>query len=313
MSFGIVAGIGGALIGASASRSASKKAAASADKATASQEDATRERLDFDKQTYADGAGDRAFASEMARTTARSQAEDRVKYNALQDEQIVRGRKFQGVEDRMLVDADEYDTEGKREQMASAAMADVNKGFANAQAQQQRGLARMGVNPNSGKALALGNQTAIAQAAGLAGAANSARLKAETTGYARKMDAVGLGKGVIGNQATQAGLTLQSGNSSVNNALVPFNVMSSASDTMSRGLGNAAAGFGNLATTQRNNFYDAQQYGAGVGQSVGNMFGSLASNPGVQQGLSGFFKPAVTDGGYSIGQGSAYGGSRAGL
>lgn len=316
MSFAIVAGVGVGLVGASASRSASKKAQASADKATAAQEDATSERLDFDKQTYADGADDRAFASDMARTTAKSQAEDRIKYNALQDEQIARGRKFQASEDRMLVDANNYDTEAKREQMAGRAMADVSQGYASAMAQKTRADQRMGLNPSSGASRSGGTQSAIALAGMLAGAGTKARLDAETTGYARKMDALGLGKGMIGNQATQAGLQMNAGNNSVSNSVAPINVSNSATGAMSNAYGNAASGFSNLAGNRANGFYAAQQYGSNIGSSVGNMFGSILKQPGVTSGISNWASSAFSPdpmAGYSYNDFSGSGTQRAGM
>ena len=274
----VSAGVGvvGILAGNSASRQASSQAADANAAALAAQESATGGRLAFDKQVYSDGAADRQFASETARTNAANLAEDRTKYNALQDEQIARGRKFQGTEDAMLADAQNFDTEGKREELAGKAMGDVNQGFANAKAQAVRSQQRMGVDPNSGRALATGNQMAIGQALGLSSAATTARTQAETQGYARKMDAVGLGKGVIGNQATQANLQTTAGNGSVNSSLVPLSVARAANSDMSAGYGNAAAGYQGLASGQASSFYNAQRYGAGVGSNVGNMFGSLS-------------------------------------
>jgi hypothetical protein len=286
MSFAIAAGVGVALIGANASRSAAASAKDANQASIDAQEKATGDRLAFDKQVYGEGAADRQFASDQARQMAGWQTEDRTKYNALQDEQIARGRKFQTAEDGLLTDAENYDTEGKREQMAGAAMADVNQGFAAAKGQATRARQRMGVNPNSGMALSLDNQAAIAQAAGLAGAANGARLKAETTGYARKMDAVGLGKGVIGNQATQASLQLNSGNSAVTNSMLPINISNGANDRMSDGYGAAVSGYNNLANTKINGFAAATNYGNSVGSNVGNMFGNILSKPGVTSGIS---------------------------
>lgn len=288
MSFGIVATVGVGLLGASASRSAANKAANASRESTDAQAQATSDRLEFDKQQYADGAGNRQFASDTARKMSVWQGEDRAKYNTLQDEQIARGRKFQASEDRMLVDANNYDTEGKRNELAGLAMADVNQGFASAEGQNTRAQQRMGINPSSGRALALGSQTAVAKAAALAGAATGARRSAETTGYARKMDALGLGKGMIGNQATQASLQQSAGNSSVNNAQVPFSLQQQAGNSMSQGFGNAAYGLSNLAGNQQGNYISAQNYGNGVGASVGNMFGSLATKfgPGLANSLN---------------------------
>lgn len=277
------------LIGASASRSAASQASDANSRALESQDRATAERLAFDKQQYADGAADRAFASQNARTQSTNQAEDREKYNALQDEQIARGRKFQGVEDQMLADSENYDTTERRESEAQKAQADVNKGFASAHDQSTRDQNRRGVNPNSGAAAAIEGQGRIQQAMGLAGAANTARKQVETQGYARKMDAIGLGKGLVGNQATQAGLQLNAGNASIASSMAPISIQQSSAQQMSNGFGNAAAQYGNNAALQANSFYAAQNYGSGVGKAVGGMFGSLMKTPGLTSGISNAF------------------------
>jgi hypothetical protein len=88
------------------------------------------------------------------------------------------------LQDTQVKDAATFNTEDKANELAGKATTDVNQAFANAQGQNGRALARMGVNPNSGKSLAIGNQTAIAQAAALAGAATGARTSARVEGRA---------------------------------------------------------------------------------------------------------------------------------
>lgn len=72
----------------------------------------------------------------------------------------------------------QFDTEAKRSELASQATGDVNQAFSSAREQSARSLARQGVNPNSGRALATENQLSVAQAAGVAGAATGARRQA---------------------------------------------------------------------------------------------------------------------------------------
>ena len=84
------------------------------------------------------------------------------------------------LQDQQVKDAATFNTEDKANELAGKASADVNAAFASAEGQNGRALARMGVNPNSGKSLAIGNQTAIAKAAALAGAATGARTSAES-------------------------------------------------------------------------------------------------------------------------------------
>jgi hypothetical protein len=186
------------------------------------------------------------------------------------------------VEDLILNDSVNYDTEAKRRELAGMAISDVGQAFGNAEQQRQRSLSRSGVNPSSGMALSMARRTDVDKALAIAGAATKARDLAETTGYARKMDAVGLGKGMIGNQATQAGLQLNAGNSSVANGMNAVTIANSGNAAMSQGYGNAAAGYNSLANTQGNNFYAAQRYGTNVGASVGNAIGGFVQ---ANQGL----------------------------
>lgn len=95
-----------------------------------------------------------------------------------------RRKNLSGVQDTILADAATFNTDAKREELAGQAMADVNQGFSSAREQSGRAMARMGVNPSSGAALAMNNQTSVAQAGALASASNQARTGARLEGRA---------------------------------------------------------------------------------------------------------------------------------
>lgn len=86
------------------------------------------------------------------------------------------------------------------------ATADVNAAMSNAQAQAQRGLTRMGVNPNSGAFANMANATSLQQATALAAAANKTRTAAEQAGLASRFQSLGAKLGLAGLGATNAGL-----------------------------------------------------------------------------------------------------------
>ena len=272
--------VAGAYLSSEAQRDAADSAANSSRETTNASASATKERLAFDRQMYADGAGERAFASDRARTVSNAQDADRIKYNALQDEQIVRGHRYQGVEDQMLSDAQAYDTPQRQEAAAARSRADVEMALSGQRAQSNRELEANGVVPGSGKQMAMQGIMDINAAKLKAGASNAGRTQVQTQGYARKMDAVGLGKGLVGNQATQGALGLSSANSSVNNAQIPLNVSGTANSAMSMGLGNAATGYGVLGRNQQAAFQDSQAYGNNVGANVGSALGGLAKRYG---------------------------------
>jgi hypothetical protein len=88
------------------------------------------------------------------------------------------------MQDTLVKDAKDFNTAARTDQLVDEAQADVASGFSNARDQQIRAISRMGVNPSSGKALAMGNQMSIAQAAATAGVSSQARKSARAEGYA---------------------------------------------------------------------------------------------------------------------------------
>lgn len=113
-------------------------------------------------------------------------------------------------ENQLLEDVKRFDSQAYKDQQVAQALADTQAQFSNAQAQQQRGLARMGVNPNSGRAQALANQTSIAQAAAMASAANKTRQAADQIGLSTKMQMYGGMRGLAGLGATNAQIGISS-------------------------------------------------------------------------------------------------------
>jgi hypothetical protein len=105
---------------------------------------------------------------------------------------------FRPVEQGLVRQAQEFDTEAYREQLASQAAADTARAFGTAEGATARNLARRGVGPGSGNAMAMQGQNALALASARAGAATGARNQAEQLGFARKLDVVGLGRGLAG-------------------------------------------------------------------------------------------------------------------
>ena len=108
-------------------------------------------------------------------------------YGQAQDDRswsIGRRGALQGLQDTQIAEAKSFNTEGRANELAAQAGADVNQGFASVREQSGRAMARMGITPNSGRALAMGNQTSMAQAAALAGASTNARVGARLEGRA---------------------------------------------------------------------------------------------------------------------------------
>ena len=186
-----------------------------------------------------------------------------------------------GAQDTMLKDAATFNTEDKANELAGKASADVNTAFANAEGQNGRALARMGVNPNSGKALAVGNQTAIAKAAALAGAATGARTGARLEGRA------------LTDRAS--------------NALSGYPAMGMTATGAGAGFGTAGTGLTNAALTGMNSGQVSAGGMAGqLGQNATGMFGAQASYKNQQDQIAASNDPFKTILGAAAGIGTSW-------
>ena len=197
------------------------------------------------------------------------------------------------MQDTLAQDARSFNTEDKANELAGKAMADVNQGFANAEGQQARSLARMGVTPDSGKALAMGNQTAIAKATALAAAGSGARDRARMEGYAltdRATNALA-GYPAMGMQATGAGAGYgASGTNIANQGLAGMNSGFGAAGTMAGQMGqNATSMYGAMGSYKNgadNAAANANPMGALLG--AGAQLGAAAiwkSDPRLKQDI----------------------------
>lgn len=211
------------------------------------------EQLAWAKQIYGETAPDRAAATARANTVSDAQLSALTKQTALTDDYANYNKTtFRPLEQGIVDGANSFDTEAQRELAAGKAGADVNQGFSLAQGTMNRNLARRGVNPASGAALAAGSEMATQQALGLAGASNKARADATTLGYARKMDAANIGRGLASSQATSAGLALNQGNSAASNGAMSGNINAQGNQIMTQGYAGAQQGLAGAANTYGN-------------------------------------------------------------
>lgn len=146
----------------------------------------------------------------------------RTAYGQSQDDRgfmLNRRQKLSGLQDTLVNDSAKFNTEDRANELAGQASADVNQGFSSAREQSGRAMARMGVNPSSGRALAMSNQTAIAQAGALASASTNARTGARLEGRSladRASNALA-GYPAMGMAATGAGAGIGSSGISIAN------------------------------------------------------------------------------------------------
>lgn len=183
---------------------------------------------------------------------------------------------FRPLEQGLVADAQNFDTEAYRNQLAAKASQDAAQAFGLTQGMVARESERRGVNPNSGAAAGLQNQSTLNQAAMRAGGMNNARTQAEQTGYARKLDVTGLGRNLAGASTAAYGAANAAGSAGINTAMAPGQQYSSAVtpafNTMMTGSGQRVQGYGNMfAGTSRSmdaaNAAEQGLYGSVVGAS----------------------------------------------
>lgn len=203
-------------------------------------------------------------------------------YNQSQEDRgwmLNRRGSLTGLQDRLVSDANNFNTEARQNEMRGEAFADVNSAFSSARDQGLRTMSRMGVNPSSGKALALNNQASIAQASALASASQKVNAAARAEGYAltdRATNALA-GYPAMGMQATGAGAGYgASGLNLANQGLAGMNSGYGAAGSLAGNMGQNATNMWG----QQSNAYQASQdresqgFGAllGAGATLGAAF-----------------------------------------
>lgn len=240
----------------------------------------SKEALDFYRQVYAEQKPAREAAAKIAIDVANQQLESSRQNTAISNDYWnYQKNTFRPLEEGIVADAQAYDTTARREAAASEAVADVGMQAELARQAQTRQQQRMGVNPASGKAVALQSQIGMAEAAAKAGAANTARDKIELQGYARKMDAANLGRGLASSQATSAGVALNAGNSAVGNAGVPLTQANQAAATMGQGFNTAIQG-NNSAGQLYGQVAQMESQDSGIWGALGGVAGSFLGGSG---------------------------------
>ena len=207
-----------------------------------------------------------------------------------QDEQMSQARDYYNyqkdtyrpLERGLVADAQRFNTEAYRNDLASKAAADAGVAFGQSQAMNQRAMAAMGANPNSGRFAGMQQASGLAQAATRANAMTGARTQADQMGYARKLDAAGLGRGLAGassaayggatNAGSQAGINAQSAGS---NYMLG---MGQGAGTIANGQQMQLGGLGNILNTQADMYMNHANANA---QMIG---GALGAGAAVYQG-----------------------------
>jgi hypothetical protein len=149
-------------------------------------------------------------------------------------------QKFRALEDQMVSEAASQDRGALRAEYAGRAASDAEQASAATRAIAVRNLSRMGINPNAARFADLNNQLAMSGAATRTGAMNNARMAADATVDARRMNAISLGRNLPATQLSAIGTASGVGNSNAG-------LFNSQNAPVFQGYGGAMAGLqGNL-------------------------------------------------------------------
>ena len=172
-----------------------------------------------------------------------------------------------------------------RNQLATKAAADSGLAFGRTQQANERAMASMGVNPNSGRFQGIGSQSALMQSANRAGAMTGARERAQQTGYARKLDAAGLGRGLSGASTAAYGSAVNAGSQAAGNMGLAGQQymagMGQGSATIGSGMNMQLSGLGNILNnhTQLAVIAPDNSFLGNVGGIMGGVAGMASAFP----------------------------------
>ena len=179
---------------------------------------------------------------------------------------------YRPLERGMVDTANREGSDARLEEQAGLAAADVRRG----QAQQANMMMRQGLRYGYSPAkLAAGAaQLAGANSSAIAGATTSARNTQRNLGWARQMDAAGLGRNLTGASQGAYGLTISSGNAAMGNQMQPGNAllggMAQGAGMQQTGQGQRIQGLGSILSSQTSMYNAGQNQGdGGLGDVIG--------------------------------------------
>lgn len=206
---------------------------------------------------------------------------------------------FRPIQDRIASDAMSWDSAERLESEAGKAKADITANAAQQRDAQQRQMASMGVNPNSGRFAGVERATDTLTALGAAGAQNASRDNVRAQGIAMRSDASQLGQQVLANGQTASQLGMAATGAAQNARQVGVSTAMQA-----KNLGLAAAGVGNTTAGLSVGNQGAGYTGLSAGMQAGNS--AIGAN---QAGTAGW---QANNAGMSNGFGSAIGANQSG-
>ena len=190
---------------------------------------------------------------------------------------------FQPLQDEFIAEASNYGSEANQERAAAEAGADVVQAMGLQSQINNRNMARMGINPNSGRFQEQTRLDNLNTALARAGAQNAARTQTRDKGLSLKGDAINIGAGLPSSAAAAYGIGLNAGNSATGNSVQANGQWRANQSVMGQGFGGAMQGYanqGNMLNSLYGNQVQAwqaqQQANATSSAGIGSMVGTIA-------------------------------------
>lgn len=266
-------------------------AAESATEVGKMQKETAMEYLNFSKEQYADFKDDLKEIATAQKQIMADSAKRSEEYATYERET------FRPLEKRLVSEAEAFDTEAKKEQMASQGMADVAQAYETQRQAALDTLAKYGVNPNSARFAAINAQLAQGEAGDRAGVATKSRIAAEEMGRARLYDAAALGRGLASNATAAAGLATSAGTSAGGTYMAPAEYMGKSYGQTGTMLGGATQAYGTSGNIYGQEFNARMQGYQADQESKSAMFGGIGKIAGALAGGGGGIMSFLADGG----------------
>lgn len=191
---------------------------------------------------------------------------------------------FRPLEQQMVEDAKNFNTDAKREQLATQASGDVSQAFGVAKGTLGRQMASAGLRPDSGRFAALNQNLLTQEALAKAGVQTKARTDAENLGYARLQDSANMGRGLASNASTAYGVSINANNAAGANLQSSMGAMNNGYNTAISANNGAASAYGTAGNIYGQEFsgrmqgYQANQAASGaMWKGIGSLAGGVMS------------------------------------
>ena len=265
-------------------------AAESATEVAKMQRDTAMEYLNFSKEQYAEFKDDLKEIAAAQKKIMEDSAKRAEEYSTYERET------FRPLEKRLVGEAEAYNEDAAKEQMATQGMADVAQAYDVQRQQALDTLAKYGVNPNSARFAAINAQLAQGEAGARAGVATKSRIAADEMGRARLYDAAALGRGLASNATAAAGQATVSGSAAGASTTAGASYMGGAYGQTGNMLGGAGSTYGTAGNIYGQEFnsrmqgYNAQQQrGSDLFGAAGKIAGGWAGSATGSAAISAFF------------------------